>query len=805
MSDRNVTNIAASVHARLMNRSRETGEDFQFLLQRYGAERLLYRLGRSPHRDRFVLKGAMLFALWGGSVYRATRDLDFTGYGDSSEEALRQCFLEICTLPVEDDGLEFDTSTIRVDPILDQAEYNGVRVRFEARLGSARIPMQVDVGFGNAIEPAPRDEDYPPLLDGPAPRIRAYPVEAVVAEKLHAVHRFGETNTRLKDFYDLYVLSEQFEFDAGRLGRAVAATFERRATRIDSTLPAGLHPRFFADDARVRQWRAYLSRNRLPGAPANFQVVGERLRAFLGPVWEGLATSLPANGTWLPGNGWNFGEAVFGAMAAPGTAVEPRAQMVTRVVGTAGDADASTLPLPMKGQAPTRLGRFKPYPAYKDSGVEWLGEIPAHWEVKRLRFAADLNPSPAAGVRSLSQEAEVSFMPMEALGEYGGLDLTRTKALSDVGAGYTYFANGDVLLAKITPCFENGKGALAAGLTNGIGFGTTELHVLRPCSELLAQFLAYLTYSRPFRGLGQVEMKGAAGQQRVPEEFVKNFAVSCPPLPEQRAIAAFLDRETAKIDALVAKKERLIELLQEKRTALISHAVTKGLDPTAPMKDSGVEWLGAIPAHWEVKRLKRLASVRLSNVDKKTLEGEEPVLLCNYIDVYKNERITRSLEFMPATASKEQKKQFALRAGDVLITKDSESWTDIAVPALVAEDLDGVVCGYHLAHIRPNRDCDGAFLSRVFAAIGPRDQFHVAANGITRYGLSSDAIRSAIIPLPPLPEQRAIAAFLDQETAKIDALIAKVREAIERLKEYRTALISAAVTGKIDVREAVAA
>ncbi len=221
-------------------------------------------------------------------------------------------------------------------------------------------------------------------------------------------------------------------------------------------------------------------------------------------------------------------------------------------------------------------------------------------------------------------------------------------------------------------------------------------------------------------------------------------------------------------------------------------------------KDSGVEWLGEIPAHWEVKRLKTLASVELSNVDKKSVEGQEAVRLCNYTDVYYNERITGVLEFMSATATREQVRRFSLRAGDVLITKDSESWTDIAVPAVVAEDLPGVLCGYHLAHIRPGADYEGAFLCRAFAAVGPRDQFHVAANGITRFGLGRDAIRTVLFSSPPEPEQRAIAAFLDRETARIDALAAKVLEAIERLKELRTALISAAVTGKIDVRDEVA-
>ena len=215
-------------------------------------------------------------------------------------------------------------------------------------------------------------------------------------------------------------------------------------------------------------------------------------------------------------------------------------------------------------------------------------------------------------------------------------------------------------------------------------------------------------------------------------------------------------------------------------------------------KDSGVEWLGEIPAHWEVKRLKTFAAVQLSNVDKKSVEGQEPVRLCNYTDVYYNEHITTNLQFMVATATREQVRRFALQSGDVLITKDSESWTDIAVPAVVSEDLPDVLCGYHLAHIRPADGVVGPFLSRVFSAVGPRDQFQLAANGITRFGLGGDAIRCGVFAMPPEPEQRAIAAFLDRETARIDALVAKKERLIELLQEKRTALITRAVTKGLD-------
>jgi|CXWL01.1.fsa_nt_gi type I restriction enzyme S subunit len=217
--------------------------------------------------------------------------------------------------------------------------------------------------------------------------------------------------------------------------------------------------------------------------------------------------------------------------------------------------------------------------------------------------------------------------------------------------------------------------------------------------------------------------------------------------------------------------------------------------PYPDYKNSGIEWLGKIPTHWNVCRLKTMADVQLSNVDKKSAEGQESVRLCNYVDVYYNERITPDLDFMTATATPQQVQRFSLRAGDVIITKDSESWTDIAVPAIVVADLPGVLCGYHLALVRPCKtECDGRFLVRAFSAIGPRDQFQLAANGVTRFGLGGDAIRSGLFATPPVKEQNAIATFLDQETAKIDALVAKKERLIKLLQEKRTARITQAVT-----------
>jgi type I restriction enzyme S subunit len=215
------------------------------------------------------------------------------------------------------------------------------------------------------------------------------------------------------------------------------------------------------------------------------------------------------------------------------------------------------------------------------------------------------------------------------------------------------------------------------------------------------------------------------------------------------------------------------------------------------LKSSGSAWLGDIPTHWGTKKLKFLATVQPSNVDKKTVEGEEPVILCNYTDVYKNEYIDSRLEFMQASATEAEIKKFKVDVGDVIVTKDSETPDDIAVPACIAEDVEGLICGYHLTQIKPI-DLHGRYLFRLFQSKGFNAQFTVAANGVTRFGLPQHAIANAFTPLPPLEEQKAIARFLDFKTAQIDALIAKKKSLLDKLAEKRTALISHAVTKGLD-------
>ena len=434
------------------------------------------------------------------------------------------------------------------------------------------------------------------------------------------------------------------------------------------------------------------------------------------------------------------------------------------------------------------------YPAYRPSGVEWLAEVPAHWEVKRLKYAATLNPR-VSEIRRLASDTEVSFVPMEAVGEYGGLDLSLTRELADVADGFTYFSDGDVLVAKITPCFENGKGTVAEGLLNGIAFGTTELHIVRCGPELDKRFTFYLTLGDAFRKLGAAEMYGAGGQKRVPESFVADLNQPIPALAEQRAIAAFLDRETVKIDALIAKKEQLIELLQEKRAALISRAATKGLDPNVPMKDSGVEWLGEIPAHWEVKRIKHISLVRRG-------ASPRPIADPAYFDADGEYGWVRIADVTASNHYLERTSEYVSELGRSLSVALEPGELIVSIAGSVGKPIiTNMKCCIHDGFVHfPGIPEYVEFLYYVLLSNQPYGGLGKLG---TQLNLNTDTIGSIQIPSPPLPEQKSISKHLDSVTAKLDVLMATVREAIARLTELRAALISSAVTGRIDVREAM--
>jgi hypothetical protein len=297
-------NLSASVAARLLNLSKRTGDDYHRLLVNFCFERFLYRLGVSTARDRFVLKGAMLLRLWSNEPYRATRDLDLLRQGDGSFEAIRQDIATICAAPAAPDGVGFDADAIHVERIRATHEYAGTRATLPARCGTARLTLQVDMGLGDSVWPAPQRCVYPALLDFPAPEVRAYPREAVVAEKFEAMVVLGDRNSRIKDFFDLHYLATHFEFDRATLAESIRRTFARRATPIPVDAPIALTPEYWQNPSRPRQVRAFVRRARLSVPVVPEQQFAELLGAFLLPIVQDLRRDERRDAVWRPGGPW---------------------------------------------------------------------------------------------------------------------------------------------------------------------------------------------------------------------------------------------------------------------------------------------------------------------------------------------------------------------------------------------------------------------------------------------------------------------------------------------------------------------
>lgn len=277
---REIRDIGASVRARLLNLSKERRQPYDLLLTRYVLERFLYRLSLTEHRERFVLKGAMLVTTWFDDPFRPTRDLDLLGFGDSDPEAMLAIFREVCAVKA-DDGVTFDIESLAVDRNREELEYGGLRIGGYAAVGGARVRVLVDIGFGDAIEPGAEELELPVLLDLPRPRLRAYPRETVIAEKFQAMVMLGRANSRMKDLYDIWVLSKSYHFAGDSLARAIAATFARRKTDIPAELPDALTPAFAEDPAKQQQWVAFVAG--IERKPGSFADVIADLATFLMP------------------------------------------------------------------------------------------------------------------------------------------------------------------------------------------------------------------------------------------------------------------------------------------------------------------------------------------------------------------------------------------------------------------------------------------------------------------------------------------------------------------------------------------
>lgn len=461
--------------------------------------------------------------------------------------------------------------------------------------------------------------------------------------------------------------------------------------------------------------------------------------------------------------------------------------------------------------------QFQKYPAYKNSSVECLsakasataevGEIPEHWKVQKLKFLCKMIVS---NVDKHSKSVEKEIRLCNYVDVYKNNFITseisfmNATATSEEIKRFNIYLK-DVIITKDSEDWKDiGVPALVKYTDENLVCGY-HLAILRAHKNIIGEFLYYLLLSRYIKNTFSVNANGIT-RYGLSHNPILNTSLILPPKPEQTRIANFLDDKCTKIDKAIAQKEKLIELLKERRQIIIQNAVTgkivwDGSDWTKPtkVKDSSIDWIGEIPDYWEAKKLKNVVNMIVSNVDKHIKTYEIPVELCNYVDVYKNNTVTKDIQFMIATASRDEIQKFKLKINDVIITKDSEDWLDIGVASLVEFEKDNLICGYHLAILRQLCEIKGIYLFYSLLSIESRTQFSVNANGVTRYGISHSVIKNVWLAIPPIQEQIIISEYLEKESAKIFKAIDLQKSQIEKLKEYKTTLIDSAVTGKIKI------
>ena len=442
-------------------------------------------------------------------------------------------------------------------------------------------------------------------------------------------------------------------------------------------------------------------------------------------------------------------------------------------------------------------------PNHEPSKVCRGWRLPGHWSIRRMRTMSEMRVS---NVDKHTKEGELPVRLCNYVDVYKNDRITQQITFMPATASPDEIErfrlhHNDVLITKDSETWNDiGVPALVTEPSDDLISGY-HLAILRPKAGIYGPYLFWALQSKPAAYQFHVEAKGVT-RYGLSHNGIQSVTLPIPPPEEQAAIVRFLDHADEQIQRYIAAKERLIALLEEERQALVHEAVTRGLDPNVRLKDSGVEWLGDVPEHWEVRRIRSITEMRVSNVDKHTKEEEIPVRLCNYTDVYKNEVIDQALEFMPATASPEEVEKFRLEEQDVLITKDSETWDDIGIPALVVEPSEDLICGYHLAILRPREEITGSFLNLALRTQGAKVQFNIQARGVTRYGLTHNSILSVQLPLPPHQEQQAIVDYLTEANEGINETVARSQHQIDLMNEYRTRLIADVVTGQMDVRVA---
>lgn len=432
------------------------------------------------------------------------------------------------------------------------------------------------------------------------------------------------------------------------------------------------------------------------------------------------------------------------------------------------------------------------YPGYRAARMRWLPPVPEHWNEQRAKtFFREVDERSKTG-----QEELLSVSHLTGVTPRSQKKVTMFKAASYVGSKLCQ--PGDIVINTLWAWMA------ALGASRHAGIVSPAYGVYRPHSadSFNPAYLDYLLRTRAYVAeyIGRSTGIRSSRLRLYPNQFL-DIALIQPPRPEQDQIVAYLRAQDAHIARLIKAKRNLIALLTEQKLRIIDHAVTRGLDSSVALKPSGIEWLGEVPEHWEVAFIKHIADVRFSGVDKHSHDHETPVRLCNYTDVYKNDRITDDMDLMRATATAAEIARLTLKSDDVILTKDSETPDDIGVPAWVPDDLPGVVCAYHLGLLRPVPDrVLGEFLFRSIGSARTAQQFHVLATGVTRFALGKHDVKNVVIALPPVAEQETICRWITDECQPLDDAIARAEDEIKLIREYRDRLIADVVTGQVDVR-----
>ena len=428
---------------------------------------------------------------------------------------------------------------------------------------------------------------------------------------------------------------------------------------------------------------------------------------------------------------------------------------------------------------------MKPYAVYKDSGIEWLGKIPHNRETIKLKY-----------IMQNFDSRRIPLSSEERAGMQGDYPYYGSNGIVDQVNDYLFDGEYILLGEDGAPFFEMYKDV--AFLVTGKFWVNNHAHILKASLNHNQRFLTYLLNCVDYR-----KYITGSTRDKLTQDDMKSIILSIAKLDEQKIIAAYLDHKTAQIDDLIAKKERMIELLKEERFAIINQAVTKGINPDVEYKDSGIEWLGKIPSHWGIRKLKQLGIFTSSGIDKKIAEGEAIVKMINYTNIYGNKScvLNNNNEYMTVSCSEEKKRTHNIIKGDIIFTPSSETTEDIGLSALVNEDIQNTVYSYHVIRLRFSEKVEHGYKKYLCNNHFVLNQFSKCAKGTTRQILNRNDFKNIQVLIPSENEQKIIADFLDKKIIQIDDKIEKENKIIEALKEYRTALISEVVTGKIDVRE----